>query len=68
MCQSQKLNYADIEIVDEAIIEDRHRSGDPLWSKENARFFLDREAYSEDEMRVSAMRPDERANARRGQG
>lgn len=66
MCQSQKLNYADIEIVDEAIIEDRHRSGDPLWSKENARFFLDREAYSEDEMRVSAMRPDERAKARRG--
>ena len=68
MQQSQKLNYADVEIMDEQVIEDRHRDGDPLWSKENARFFLDREAYSDDELRVSAMRPDERASARRGQG
>ncbi len=40
MRQPQKLNYADyVFAADESTIQHRHAAGDPLWCKDNARFF-----------------------------
>jgi len=55
MTQAQKLNFADIEVQDEGLIQRRHAAGDPLWCKDNAQFFEDDDQYTEQEIRASGM-------------
>lgn len=64
--QSQKLNFADIEIQDEVDIQKRHRGGDPLWSKRNAEFYEGEDEFTEQDARYSAMSPVDRAKSRMG--
>ena len=64
--QCQKLNFADVTVAEDAEIERRHRSGDPLWSKANATFWAD-ESWTEEELRVSGLGARARADLRRGQ-
>jgi hypothetical protein len=64
--QCQKLNFADVTVQEEALIEGRHASGDPLWNKANAQFFDGQDDWSYNEQRVSAMGIRERAELRRG--
>ncbi len=64
--QQQKLQFADITTQDEDELAERHEDGDPLWNKNNAKFFLHDEEWTAHEMRVAAMSVTERARLRRG--
>jgi hypothetical protein len=56
MRQAQKLNFADVDVAPEAEIQRRHASGDPLWCKDNARFFEgESDRYSEQEIKASGL-------------
>lgn len=53
MRQVKKLNFADVSVTEEGVIQARHATGDPLWCKDNARFF-DGEADTYTDKEVSA--------------
>lgn len=56
MRQAQKLNFADIDVTGEAEIQARHASGDPLWCRDNARFFEgESDRYTDSEVKASGM-------------
>lgn len=66
--QAQKLTFADIEVQEEEAIITRHEAGDPLWSKENAKFFSRMDPkYSANEERIASLTMAQRAEVRRGQ-
>ena len=64
--QCQKLNFADVTVQDEADIEKRHATGDPLWSKVNASFFAGDDSWTEKEERIANLSSQTRAKVRRG--
>jgi hypothetical protein len=56
MQQAQKLNFADVDVLSEAEVQALHAAGNPLWCKNNARFFEgEDDRFTDQEIKASGL-------------